>query len=159
MATYHIAQLNIATLVAPIDSPVLADFVARLASINALAESSPGFIWRLQTEAGDATGIDYFGADKVVNLSLWSSIEALHDYVYRSAHVEVLRRKQEWFHTMRDAHMVLWWVPAGHIPSIEEAANKLRMLIDKGPTCEAFTFKKRFPEPVEAPEVDAECSV
>lgn len=94
MIRYQIAQLNIATLMAPIDSPQLSDFVANLDRINALAEDSPGFVWRLQTEEGDATSIDYFGADKIVNLSLWDSIEALHSYVYRSAHVEIMRRKK-----------------------------------------------------------------
>lgn len=145
MSQYHIAQLNIARLLAPIDSPQLSDFVANLDRINALAEHSAGFVWRLQTEDGDATGIDYFGSDKIVNLSLWDSIGALHDYVYRSAHVEIMRRKKEWFHKMGEAHMVLWWVPAGHIPSIEEAAQKLSLLQGHGPTAGAFTFKKAFP--------------
>ncbi|GED22304.1 DUF3291 domain-containing protein [Halomonas halmophila] len=146
---YHIAQLNIATLLAPIDSPQLSDFVANLDRINALAEGSPGFVWRLQTEEGDATGIDYFGSDKIVNLSLWESIETLHDYVYRSAHVEIMRRKKEWFHKMGEAYMVLWWVPAGHIPSIEEAAHKLETLREHGSTAEAFTFKQAFAVPGE----------
>jgi hypothetical protein len=149
MSKYQIAQLNIATLKAHIDSPQLADFVANLDRINALAEDSPGFVWRLQTEEGDATGIDYFGSDKIVNLSLWDSVEALHNYVYRSAHVEIMRRKKEWFHKMGEAYMVLWWVPAGHIPSVEEAAQKLNILREHGPTAEAFTFKKAFLAPSE----------
>ena len=149
VSKYQIAQLNIATLIAPIDSPQLADFVANLDRINALADSSPGFVWRLQTEEGDATGIDFFGSDKIVNLSLWDSVESLHNYVYRSAHIEVLRRKKEWFHKMSEAFMVLWWVPAGHIPSVEEAALKLNTLRELGPTAEAFTFKKAFPSPDE----------
>lgn len=150
MSKYHIAQLNIARLLAPIDSPQLSDFVANLDRINALAEESPGFVWRLQTEVGDATGIDYFGSDHIVNLSLWDSIEALHTYVYRSAHVDILSRKKEWFHKMGGAHMVLWWVPAGHIPSIEEASDKLSMLRELGPTSEAFTFKRAFSAPGES---------
>ncbi len=145
VSKYHIAQLNIATLLAPIDSPQLSDFVANLDRINALADEAPGFVWRLQTEDGDATSIDYFGSDKIVNLSLWDSIEALHKYVYRSAHVEIMRRKKEWFDKMGEAYMVLWWVPADHIPSIEEAAQKLNILREHGPTTEAFTFKKPFP--------------
>lgn len=144
----HLAQLNIAKLSAPLDSPRLADFVANLDRINALAEHSPGFVWRLQTEEGDATGIDYFGADKIVNLSLWESIEALHEYVYRSAHVEIMRRKKEWFHHMREAHMVLWWVPANSIPSIEEAALRLSLLKENGPSAQAFTFKAAYAAPV-----------
>lgn len=147
MSQYQIAQLNIARLVAPIDSPQLSDFVANLARINALAEDSPGFVWRLQTEDGDATGIDYFGDDTIVNLSVWVSIDALHAYVYRSAHVEIMRRRKEWFQKMGEAYMVLWWVPAGHMPSVEEAARKLNTLREQGPTAEAFTFKKAFPAP------------
>ncbi|WP_166267230.1 DUF3291 domain-containing protein [Marinobacter caseinilyticus] len=149
MTNHHIAQLNLARLLAPIDSPQLSDFVANLDRINALADDAPGFVWRLQTEEGDATGIDFFGPDQIANLSLWDSIEALHHYVYRTAHVEILRRKQEWFHKAGAAYMVLWWVPAGHIPSLEEASQKLDKLREQGPTSEAFTFKKAFraPEP------------
>lgn len=149
MAKYHIAQLNIARLLAPLDSPQLADFVANLDRINKLAEDSLGFVWRLQTDEGDATGIDYFGSDTIVNLSLWDSIDSLHGYVYRSAHVEIMRRKKEWFGKMGEAHMVLWWVAEGHTPSIEEAAQKLNTLKVLGPTAEAFTFKNAFPAPTE----------
>lgn len=144
MNKHHVAQLNIATLRAPLDSPKLADFVANLDRLNALAEATPGFIWRLQTEEGDATAIDFFGADKIVNLSLWESIEALHGYVYGPAHVEVMRRRKAWFEKMGEAYMVLWWVPAGHTPSVEEAAQKLNTLRQNGPTVEAFTFRKAF---------------
>jgi len=153
---YHIAQLNVAKLLAPIDSPRLSEFVVNLDRINALAEKSPGFVWRLQTEEGDATGIDYFGTDKITNLSLWTSIGALHDYVYRSAYVEIMRRRKEWFHRMGEAYMVLWWVPAGHTPSIEEAAQKLKLLQAHGPTSEAFTFKKAFPAPGQPAEVSSD---
>lgn len=155
MAHYHLAQLNIARLLAPLDSPQLADFVDNLDRINALAEQSPGFVWRLQTEDGDATGIDYFGADQIANLSVWTSMQALHDYVYRSAHVEVMRRKLEWFHKMAEAHMVLWWVPAGQIPTVEQAAARLQLLRDRGSTAEAFSFKKAFPAPTEVVAVDS----
>ncbi|MDK9559231.1 DUF3291 domain-containing protein [Marinobacter sp. M216] len=155
MTQYHIAQLNVAKLEAPIDSPQLADFVANLDRINALADDSPGFVWRLQTEDGDATGIDYFGSDQIVNLSVWESVEALHDYVYRSVHVEIMRRKKEWFHKLAESHMVLWWVPAGHIPSLEEASEKLQRLRKSGPTNDAFTFKKTFPPATEAVEISS----
>ncbi|MFC3851737.1 DUF3291 domain-containing protein [Salinispirillum marinum] len=144
---YQLAQLNIAHLVAPMDSPTLADFVANLDRINALAEGSPGFVWRLQTEDGNATEIDFFGPDYIVNMSVWESHEALHNYVYRSAHTDILRRKKEWFHTMPTAHMVLWWVPEGHQPTLEEAAQKLELLNAKGPSAEAFTFKQAFEPP------------
>ncbi len=132
---------------APIDSPQLADFVANLDRINALADESPGFIWRLQTPEGNATEIDFFGTDHIVNMSVWDSMEALRQYVYHSAHIEILRRKHEWFHTMAEAHMVLWWIPAGHLPSVEEASQKLNSLRDRGPSSEAFTFKRAFPAP------------
>ena len=145
MSTHHLAQLNIARLLAPLDSPQLADFVANLDRINALAEASPGFVWRLQTEDGDATSIDYFGNDQIVNLSVWESMEALHHYVYGTAHTEIMRRRKAWFHKLGEAHMALWWIPAGHVPTVEEAAARLNTLRELGPTAEAFTFKHAFP--------------
>jgi hypothetical protein len=156
LSKYHIAQLNIATLMAPIDSPQLSDFVANLDRINALADDSLGFVWRLQTEDGDATGIDYFGSEKIVNLFVWDSVDALHNYVYRSAHVEIMSRKKEWFQKMGESHMVLWWVPSGNIPSIEEASNKLNILRERGPTVDAFIFKKAFPAPSNLASAPAE---
>ena len=147
MRLYHIAQLNIANLIEPIDSPRLSDFVANLERINQLADESPGFIWRLQTEHGDATSIDFFGPDHVVNLSVCDSIDALHRYVYRSAHVEILRRKKEWFHQIENAYQVLWWLPAGSIPTIGEAEKRLDLLRRLGPTKDAFLFKSAFPPP------------
>jgi hypothetical protein len=145
--SYELAQLNIARLLAPIDSPVLADFVANLDRINLLAEQSPGFVWRLQTEEGDATAIKHFGDDFIVNMSVWADMQALHNYVYRSAHIEIMRRKKEWFQKTREAYMVLWWVPQGHRPSVVEAEGKLNQLRTCGPTADAFTFKKAFPAP------------
>ena len=149
MPSYHLAQLNIARLIEPIDSPRLADFVANLDRINALAEQSPGFIWRLQTEEGDATAIRPFGDDYIVNLSVWSSIESLHQYVYRSAHIEVMRRRKEWFEKMREAYSVLWWVPERHIPTVIEAKVRLQTLQREGPSAEAFTFTRPYPSPAE----------
>lgn len=152
MSSYHLAQLNIAHLASPLDSPELADFVANLDRINALAERSPGFVWRLQTEEGDATGIDHFGTDLIVNMSVWEDVQRLHDFVYRSAHVGIMRRRKEWFHKMQ-IYMTLWWVPAGHRPSLEEAEARLQHLREHGPTARAFTFKQAFPAPdaAEAP--------
>jgi len=95
--SFNLAQLNIARLVAPLDSPELTDFIASLERINAIADNARGFVWRLQTDGGDATGIKHFGEDYVVNMSVWDSIHSLHDYVYKSMHVEVMRRKREWF--------------------------------------------------------------
>jgi hypothetical protein len=145
--SFHLVQLNIARLVAPLDSPVLADFIANLDRINAIADEVRGLVWRLQTDGGDATAIKYFGEDFIVNMSVWDSIQSLHDYVYRSEHIEVMRRKTEWFQKLGEAHMVLWWVPAGHIPSLKEAEARLHHLREHGPTAEAFTFKKSYPAP------------
>lgn len=147
MSSCHLAQLNIATLVAPLDSPLLTDFVASLDRINALADQAQGFVWRLQTDDGDATGIRYFGEDVIVNMSLWESVESLHDYVYRSSHIDVMRRRAEWFKRSAVPYTVLWWVPAGHRPSLEEAGARLQYLQRYGPTAKAFTFKKRFAAP------------
>jgi hypothetical protein len=147
MSQYQLAQLNIATLLEPLDSPRLADFVANLDRINALAEQSPGFVWRLQDDAGDATAIRPFGDNIVVNMSVWEDIESLHAYAFRSAHVEVLRRRREWFENMSEAYAVLWWVPRDHRPTTGEAAGRLASLREHGPTANAFTFRKSFPAP------------
>jgi hypothetical protein len=144
---HQLAQLNIARLTAPIDSPQLTDFVANLERINALAEASPGFVWRLKDDGGDATAIRHFGDDVIINMSVWQDVASLQDYVYRSAHTEVLRRREEWFQKIREGHLVLWWVPAGHRPSLDEAGNSLEGLRKDGPTPDAFTFKKVYPPP------------
>lgn len=144
---HELAQLNIAQLAAPIDSPQLVDFVSSLERINALAEASPGFVWRLQDEAGDATAIRHFGDDVIINMSVWRDVASLQDYVYRSAHTEVLRRRQEWFEKIRESYLALWWVPAGHRPSLDEAGSRLESLRRNGPTVEAFSFKKTFTPP------------
>lgn len=148
MSRYHLAQLNIASMKEPLESPGMADFVANLERINALAENSPGFVWRLQDEAGDATAIRPFGEQVLVNLSLWQDVESLSDYVYKSAHSEMLKRRNEWFSRLGQAHMVLWWVPAGHRPDVHEAAERLRLLRELGATGEAFSFRERFSAPV-----------
>ncbi|WP_174873062.1 DUF3291 domain-containing protein [Vogesella oryzae] len=148
MSAYHLAQLNIATLLAPLDSPQLADFVANLQRINSLGESAPGFVWRLQDEAGDATALRPFGDEVIVNMSLWYSLEALGDFVYRSEHVDFFRRRREWFSRMAEAASVLWWVPAGHIPTLQEAADKLAQLRRDGPSAGAFSYARPFPPPV-----------
>lgn len=147
MPPFELAQLNVARLVAPLDSPVLTDFVANLERINALAERSPGFVWRLQTEDGDATGIRHFGDDMLVNLSVWRDVAALHDFVYRTAHVEIMRRRMEWFERMDAAYMVLWWVASGRRPTLEEAEARLDRLREAGPTAEAFSFRRPFAAP------------
>jgi hypothetical protein len=142
---YHLAQLNIARFKAPMDDPALAGFVAQLDPVNALADAAPGFVWRLQTEEGNATSIHAFEDDLLlVNMSVWESIEALADFVYRSPHVAVMRRRREWAERMREAYIVLWWVPAGTTPTVEEAKGRLEHLRENGPGPIAFTFKKRY---------------
>jgi hypothetical protein len=146
-SAYELAQLNIAMMKEPLDSPRMADFVANLDRINALAEKSPGFVWRLQTEEGDATAMRPMGDTTLVNMSIWRDAESLNRYVYQSAHVEIMRRRKEWFERMREAYVVLWWVRKGLRPSISEAIAKLEFLRAHGPTAEAFTFRHAFAPP------------
>ncbi len=131
-----------------IESPEMADFVDNLENINALAEESPGYVWRLQTEDGDATGIDFFGSDVLVNMSIWEDVEFLHSFVYKTAHTKIMSRRKEWFHRVEEAYTVLWWVSEGVIPSLDEAKSKLELLKSEGPTAEAFSFKQAFSSPV-----------
>lgn len=148
--SWELAQLNIATLLAPLDSPVLADFVADLDRINGIADQSPGFLWRLKSEEGNATDIEHgFGDNVIANTSVWQSVEDLHNYIYRTGHAQVMSRRKEWFARMSEAYTVLWWVPAGHRPTLWEAQLKLDLLKAKGPTEDAFTFKQHFPKPSE----------
>jgi hypothetical protein len=147
MPAYHLAQVNIGRVRDAIDSPLLADFVAALPPINTLADESPGFVWRLQTEDGDATSIRPFEDETIlVNMSVWESIETLGDFVYRSAHTPFMRRRREWFHHM-DLYIALWWVEAGTIPDVMEAKVRLEHLEKHGPTPFAFTFRQPFPPP------------
>ena len=123
----------------------MADFVARLDEINALADRSPGFVWRLQTPEGDATYLRPYDDDRILfNMSVWESVEALKQYVYRSAHAAVLRRRQDWFEKFGGVYAALWWVPVGHIPSIDEAKKRLACLEAHGPTQFAFPFQQLF---------------
>ncbi len=144
MAEFHLAQLNIARMKYPLESPGMAGFVARLEEVNALADSSAGFVWRLQTEDGDATAIDDFGADYLVNMSVWRDLESLREFAFRSAHREVLARRHEWFEIMDEAYSVLWWIPAGTIPTLDEARARLERLRRDGPGAQAFTFARTF---------------
>jgi hypothetical protein len=148
---YELAQLNVAIMKEPLESPRMADFVANLDRVNALAEGSAGFVWRLQTEEGDATAMRPMGESTLVNMSVWRDAESLNKYVYQSAHVEIMRRRKEWFERMREAYVVLWWVRRGHRPSISEAIAKLELLRAQGPTVEAFTFRHAFTPP-DAPQ-------
>lgn len=147
MAAYELAQLNIAQMKMPLDAPGMADFVANLDRINALAEAAPGFIWRLKNEEGNATALRPFGPDTLVNMSVWSGVQALSDYVYKSLHVEIMKRRKEWFERMPEAYHVLWWVPQGHRPHEYEAMQRLQTLRAMGPTDKAFHFKQPFAQP------------
>jgi hypothetical protein len=145
VGSHHLAQLNIARFRRPLDDPAMAGFVAALDPLNAIADAAPGFVWRLQTEEGNATSIHAFEDDlMLINMSVWESVDALAGYVYGPDHVAVMRRRREWAQRMEQAYLVLWWVPAGWIPTIEEAKERLEHLRRHGPTPQAFTFKKRF---------------
>ena len=146
--SHHIAQLNIGILRAHRDDPMIAGFMAALEPINALTDASPGFVWRLETPEGNATALRPFEDDRIlVNMSVWESIEALDEFTYRSAHTGVMRQRRDWFERMDGRIMVLWWVPEGHIPTTEEARERLALLERDGPTPAAFTFRQRFPAP------------
>jgi Domain of unknown function (DUF3291) len=152
MSAYELAQLNIGVIKGPMDSPLMADFANNLERINAVADASPGFVWRLQTEAGDATAIRPFDdPNLLVNMSVWRDVESLNRYVYSSAHVEIMRRRREFFERMDAAFLVLWWVPRGHRPTVDEAMARLEMLRAQGPGAMAFTFRHAFPPPDAAP--------
>lgn len=141
----HLAQLNIGRLRAPMDDPMIDDFRMNLDPINALAEVSPGFVWRLQDDTGNATGIKPFGDDlEIVNLTVWESIDALADFAYRSSHVEFLRRRREFFEAPSQPILCLWWIPEGTVPTVEEAIARLEHLRAHGPTPTSFTFRHRF---------------
>ena len=159
---YELAQLNVGIIKGPMDSPLMAAFAANLGRINALAEQTPGFVWRLQTEQGDATAIRPFEDDNMlVNMSVWRDVESLRRFVYRSDHVDIMRRRGEWFERMREAFLVLWWVPEGDRPTVAEAVAKLKTLRAHGPTAAAFTFRQWFPAPdvsqAEPSAFDDEC--
>lgn len=146
----YLAQVNIARMLAPLDSPVMKDFVANLDRVNTLAEASPGFIWRLKDDSNNATSIKVFDDDfLIVNLSVWQDVDALFNYVYKSDHREVLKRKTEWFSAMGEAHMAMWYVQPGAFPTAQQAAQKITYLREHGETPQAFTFRRRYtPEDV-----------
>ena len=151
---YVLAQVNIGRLLAPIDSPLIADFVAALDSVNAMADAAPGFVWRMVTEDGNALAVRGFEQDGVgsgggiiINMSVWESVETLAAYVYGDAHRAVLRRRREWFELMREAYTTLWWIPRGHVPTPGEAEDRIRHLRQYGPTPRAFTLRVHFPPP------------
>jgi hypothetical protein len=140
-----LAQLNIARPRAPLDDPVMAEFMANLGRINAVGDASPGFVWRLQDESGNATGLEQpFGPEIIVNMTVWQDVEALWAFVFRSEHTAFLRRRAQWFRKLEAPPAVLWWVLAGHRPTLVEAKTRLDRLVALGPTPEAFTFARTF---------------
>jgi len=150
---YVLAQVNVARLRAPLASPALADFAAALDPVNAAADAAPGFVWRLQTEDGNATAVRAFewdaagSAGVIVNMSVWESAEALAAFVYSDIHRQVLRRRREWFEQMTEAYTALWWIPLGTIPGTIEAGQRVRHLRAHGPAPDAFTLRTHFPRP------------
>lgn len=148
--TFHLAQVNIARMRAPLDDPLMADFVDNLDRLNDLGRSSPGFVWIMAEgdEHGGNTDVRFFDdADLISNVTLWTDLDALMDYALRTEHVQFLRRRREWFVPMGQDHLALWWVPAGHRPTLAEAEDRLRHLRTHGPTTHAFTPRQPFPAP------------
>ena len=142
----HLAQVNIARMKGPLDGPLMAGFVARLDEINSLADRCPGFVWRLQTPEGNATYLRPYDDERILfNLSVWETVEALQAFVYRSAHVELLRQRHEWFERFEGAYAALWWVPVGHRPSVDEAKKRLARVAEEGATPFAFTLRQILP--------------
>ena len=142
---YQLAEINIARMLDEIDSPIMHEFAANLERINALAEQSPGFVWRLKGDGNDATSLRvYKDRYLIVNMSVWESVESLREFTYYTAHTEYFRRRREWFEKLPVPAVVLWWLPVGHIPTTNEAKAKLEYLDQHGATPSAFTFKERF---------------
>jgi len=147
MTGYQLAQINIGRLKAPMDAPETAGFADNLDRINALADGQPGFVWRLVGEGANATDIQAFDDPMMLlNMSVWTDVESLAAFVYRTGHRDVMRRRAEWFHKV-EVFMCLWWVPVGHVPTPQEGIARLELLRRFGPTTEAFTFREPFPAP------------
>ncbi|NGO15164.1 DUF3291 domain-containing protein [Streptomyces sp. HC44] len=145
-AAYHLAQVNIARLKAPLDSPQLKDFVDALDPVNAVADTSDGFVWRLQDDSGNATEVPVLGDDwLIINLTVWRDTNALTAFMYQGQHREMLSRRREWFERLEEAVTALWWVPADHHPTVGEAEERLLHLRKHGPTAYAFNLRTTFP--------------
>jgi Domain of unknown function (DUF3291) len=147
---FQLAQLNIAKMRFPLESPEMIDFVNNLDRINQLADSSEGFVWRLQGDGNDATSLRPFEDDFIiVNMSVWDSLQSLKKYVYKSAHTDIMKRRAEWFEKVQEAMVVMWWIPQGHIPSVLESKERLKHLRTHGSSEFAFSFRETFPAPHE----------
>lgn len=151
--TYNLAQVNVARLLAPLDSKVLRPFVEALDEVNAEGDRAPGFVWRLQSESGNATDIEGFGWDVadscgvIVNLTTWRNTQALSDFIFGGRHLEIMRRRREWFQPVAESTTALWWVPAGTRPTVAESEDRIRLLRRHGPTGNAFTLRRHYPAP------------
>jgi uncharacterized protein DUF3291 len=151
--THHLAQINVGRILYPLDDPRMAGFMTQLDPVNAIADKSPGFIWRLQTAAGNATDIPFSDVDPffLLNMSVWESLESLRDFTYRAHHLEVFRERAKWFEDLGKARYCLWWIPAGHIPTVAEGRERIEHFWQHGSTPFSFWFSQPFPEP--QPEV------
>ena len=148
MKEFQLAQINVAKAVAQMDSETMFGFASRLEEINALADQASGFVWRLQSEDGDATAISAFEDDlMLINISVWDGIESLKAFVYRTVHVELLQDREAWFNKMPVAQQALWWIPNGHIPTEEEGKEKLAHIREHGSSQSAFIFGQPYPKP------------
>jgi hypothetical protein len=146
--SWHLAQINIGRIVAPLDDPVMREFVENLDRINALAEASPGFVWRFQTASGNATDERPYDDDRIlINFSVWEDIASLRAFTYRGDHAAIMRKRRQWFEHMQEAYQALWWVPAGPHPTVREATSRIECIRAHGPTPEAFTFHQAFLPP------------
>ena len=145
MSLWHIAQMNIGTLRYPTDDPRIAEFMNALDRVNGMADAAPGFVWRLQSQQGNATDIKVSDDPRfIVNMSVWESPEVLFDFVYRTSHRDVMAKRRVWFQRPAGAYMVLWWIAAGSVPTVEEGLERLRWLDQNGPSSYAFDFRSKF---------------
>ncbi len=151
---YVLAQINIALMKAPLDNPIMAEFVSALDEVNAIADRSPGFVWRLQTQSGNATNIWAYSEPRMlINISVWQSVEQLRNYVYKSLHGDFFARRRQWFEKYQGEHFTMWWIPSGQLPTVEEGQAKLKHLELHGDSPKSFTFAKPYPPP------SVECTV
>ena len=148
MPAYHIAQLNIARMIAPLDDPMMADFVAYRGPINEVADASPGFVWQFPIAEDDMSSYGLYGEELIlINYTVWDSIEALKEFTYKTIHADAFRKRRKWFEKMAEHYLALWWIPAGHIPTWDEAATRLDALRANGETPYAVSFRSSFPAP------------